>query len=670
MAAELAGLIVLIVLIPILYFLIFRNVPNDRVGIVEKRWSASGSVREGIIAMNNEAGYAPDLMRGGIHTLSRLQYSLHIVPLVTIPNGSIGYIFSRDGIPLGPTQVLASNVTATDFQNVRHFLTNGGQRGPQRQILREGTYAINLAQFIVITREKVCSLKLSNDENGIFNEMMELIHQRGGFTPMVIKGSDDNVGVVTVQEGPSLPQNEIIAPIVGAVPEDSHYHSNFQDPEAFLQGGGFKGRQLQVLVEGTYYINRLFATVEVIPKTVIDVGYVGVVVFYTGKQTGDVSGKDYRHGELVEPGSRGVWNAPILPGKYAFNTFAGKVIPVPTTNIILKWSRSEVGSHRYDENLAEISLITKDAFEPSLPLSVVLHIDYQKAPLVIQRFGDIKRLVEQTLDPMIGAYFKNIGQTRTLIQLLQDRAGIQKAAVEDMKGRFAFYNLELQEVLIGTPKSGGDVHIETILEQLRVRQIAIEKLETYERQQTAAVKERELREAESRAEQQRIITQSELNIAIQTNEGKASYQRAVQQASQITALAEAEAQKVRLMAEAEAEKAARIGVAQAIAIEEQVHAYGGPRFQLTQQVMNRFSEAIQEGHVDVVPRVMLGGGGQGNGSVMESLLTLLLSDQLADNYSKSSTSGSKVDTDARSDMVKEIRGNIKSALAAPKKITN
>jgi len=563
-----------------------------------------------------------------------------------------------------------SNVTATDFQNVRHFLTNGGQRGPQRQILREGTYAINLAQFIVITREKVCSLKLSNDENGIFNEMMELIHQRGGFTPMVIKGSDDNVGVVTVQEGPSLPQNEIIAPIVGAVPEDSHYHSNFQDPEAFLQGGGFKGRQLQVLVEGTYYINRLFATVEVIPKTVIDVGYVGVVVFYTGKQTGDVSGKDYRHGELVEPGSRGVWNAPILPGKYAFNTFAGKVIPVPTTNIILKWSRSEVGSHRYDENLAEISLITKDAFEPSLPLSVVLHIDYQKAPLVIQRFGDIKRLVEQTLDPMIGAYFKNIGQTRTLIQLLQDRAGIQKAAVEDMKGRFAFYNLELQEVLIGTPKSGGDVHIETILEQLRVRQIAIEKLETYERQQTAAVKERELREAESRAEQQRIITQSELNIAIQTNEGKASYQRAVQQASQITALAEAEAQKVRLMAEAEAEKAARIGVAQAIAIEEQVHAYGGPRFQLTQQVMNRFSEAIQEGHVDVVPRVMLGGGGQGNGSVMESLLTLLLSDQLADNYSKSSTSGSKVDTDARSDMVKEIRGNIKSALAAPKKITN
>jgi uncharacterized membrane protein YqiK len=54
--------------------------------------------------------------------------------------------------------------------------------------------------------------------------------------------------------------------------------------------------------------------------------------------------------------------------------------------------------------LSEISLITKDAFEPNLPLSVVVHIDYKKAPLVIQQFGDVKRLVEQTLDPMVSAY--------------------------------------------------------------------------------------------------------------------------------------------------------------------------------------------------------------------------------------------------------------------------
>jgi len=184
------------------------------------------------------------------------------------------------------------------------------------------------------------------------------------------------------------------------------YHNNFQDPDAFLRAGGTRGRQLHVIVESTYYINRLFATVELIPKTVFEVGAVGVVVSYTGDTGPDLSGEDYKHGELVSKGRRGVWSTPLPPGKYAFNTYAGKVVMVPTTNIILKWSRREIGSHKLDENLSEIALITKDAFEPSLPLSVVIHIDYRKAPLVIQRFGDVKRLVEQTFDPMVAAYFK------------------------------------------------------------------------------------------------------------------------------------------------------------------------------------------------------------------------------------------------------------------------
>ena len=182
---------------------------------------------------------------------------------------------------------------------------------------------------------------------------------------------------------------------------------------------------------------------------------------YTGTAGRDLSGEEYKHGELVRKGQRGVWSEPLLPGKYAFNLYAGHVVIVPTTNFILKWDRRETGAHRFDENLAEVSLITKDAFEPSLPLSVVVHIDYRKAPLVVQRFGDIKRLVEQTLDPMVAAYFKNIGQTRTLIQLLQDRSEIQSLSSEEMKTKFGVYNLELQEVLIGTPRpaASGDEQI-------------------------------------------------------------------------------------------------------------------------------------------------------------------------------------------------------------------
>jgi len=628
-----------------------RYIPNNRVGIVEKRWSNKGSVKSGFIALKGEAGFQPNLLRGGVHFLPPFQYAVHRASLVTIPQGKMGYIFARDGEQLSPTQALASNAVVKDFEDVTAFLSKGGQRGPQRMILREGTYAINLAQFVVLTEGKVYSLSISREEEEIVQRMADLIGERQGFRTVVIKDADDMIGVVTVHDGPSLPQGEIIAPTVGDDPAKADtYHNNFQDADRFLKAGGNRGRQLQVLVEGTYYVNRLFATVEMIPKTFIDVGNAGVVISYTGVVGDDLSGIDYKHGELVSKGQRGVWNEPLLPGKYAFNTYAGKVISVPTTNIILKWNRREVGSHRFDENLAEVSLITKDAFEPSLPLSVVVHIDYRKAPLVIQRFGDIKRLVEQTLDPMVAAYFKNVGQTRTLIQLIQERNDIQRLSSQEMKEKFAHYNLELEEVLIGTPQSPpGDTHIENILTQLRSRQIAMEQIETYGRQQEAAVKERELREAESRAFQQTKITESELSITVQGNEGKAQYQRALQQAAQIRALAEAEA-----------EKAARIGVGQAIAIEEQVRAYGGPQFQVTQQVLNRFAEAIQTSGVDVVPRVVIGGSGGANGAqaggsnLMEGLLAMLLSERMGVDIAGETQRSPEVDA---------LRNQIRQSLA-------
>jgi uncharacterized membrane protein YqiK len=575
------------------------------------------------------------------------QVRVRRLQLVTIPQGRIGYVFARDGAPLSPDQVLASNATARDFEDVRSFLASGGQRGPQRRVLREGTYAIHLVQFAVITENGVEFVSFDRGEEAEFEETARILEAREGFRPVVIEGAKDVLGIVTVHDGPALPAGEIIAPPpAGEDGDDGARIETFEDAEAFLAAGGSRGRQLRVLVEGTYYVNRLFATVELIPKTVVEVGNVGVVVSYTGDRGADLSGEDYKHGELVETGHRGVWRDPLMPGKYPFNTYAGKVVAVPTTNFILKWIKDQTGTHRFDENLAEVTLITKDAFEPSLPLSVVVHIDYRKAPLVVQRFGDVRRLVEQTLDPMVSAYFKNVGQTRTLIQLLQDRSRIQDVASAEMKEKFARYNLELEEVLIGTPASrDGDGEIETILAQLRARQLAEEKIETYARQERASVKERELREAEARARQQTALTESVIAIDVQSNQGKAEYQRSLQEASRIQALAAARAQEIRLLAEAEAEKAARVGVGEAIAIDEQVRAYGGPQFQLTQQVMTRFAEAIEKAGVDVVPRIVIGGGapaarggvpggGTGGGSpttsnVMEGLLTMLLSERLA-----------------------------------------
>ncbi|WP_195245532.1 SPFH domain-containing protein [Clostridium celatum] len=630
-----------------LFWLIgLRIIDNDKVGIVEKWWSTKGSLNEQIIALNGEAGYQPELLRGGMHFRTPLIYKIHVVPLVTIPQGKIAYVFARDGKPLNPTQTLGKVVQeSNNFQDVRGFLNNGGQKGPQRGIIREGTYAFNLAQFVIITDTVTYCLKTGTKaEQETLKAMAKLIHERKGFEPVIIKGNEDLVGIVTVHDGPSLGGENIISPTVADDAQDPNYHNNFQDIDAFLRAGGFRGRQYQVLADGTYFINRLFATIEYIPKVIIPVGFVGVVVSYTGSKGEDFSGVNYKHGELVKKGYRGVWNEPLMPGKYAFNTYAGNIIKVPTTNVILKWISNQIGNHKYDENLKEVSLITKDAFEPNLPLSVVFHIDYRKAPLVIQRFGDIKMLVDQTLDPMISAYFKNVGQTKTLIQLIQERNEIQAQSSLEMKEKFEHYNLELEEVLIGTPaspKSGNE--IETILTQLRSRQIAREKLQTYETQQKAAEKEKELREAEAVAKQQTTLTESDINIKIQENQGKAELMKARQDAEKIQKLSEADAYKVKkeseaeafkikITAEAEADKEARVGISKAIAAKEQVNAYGGPQYKVISDVMSSFANAVKEGKIDIVPKTLVNANSDKEGlgvNAFESMLMLLLSEKLS-----------------------------------------
>ena len=614
-------------------------------------------------------------MRGGIHFRTPLIYKIHVVPLVTIPQGKIAYVFARDGKPLDPTQTLGKVVPeSNNFQDVREFLINGGQKGPQRGIIREGTYAFNLAQFVIITDTVTYCLKTGTKaEQETLKAMANLIHARKGFEPVIIQGNEDLVGIVTVHDGPSLGGENIICPTVGDEASDPNYHNNFQDIDAFLRAGGYRGRQYQVLADGTYFINRLFATVEYIPKVIIPVGFVGVVVSYTGSKGEDFSGVDYKHGELVKKGYRGVWNEALMPGKYAFNTYAGNIIKVPTTNVILKWITNQIGNHKYDENLKEVSLITKDAFEPNLPLSVVFHIDYKKAPLVIQRFGDIKMLVDQTLDPMISAYFKNIGQTKTLIELLQERNEIQAQSSREMQEKFSHYNLELEEVLIGTPaspKAGNE--IETILTQLRSRQIAREQLQTYETQQKAAEKEKELREAEAIAKQQTSLTESDINIRIQENQGKAEFMKARQDAEKIQKLSEADAYKVKkeseaeafkikVTAQSEAEKEARVGISKAIAAKEQVNAYGGPQYKVVSDVMSSFANAVKEGKIDIVPKTLVntGNGEGGTGAnAFESMLMLLLSEKLTED---------KFENKAEvSEEIKKIRDEILSEISKDK----
>src|SRR5262245_26672753 len=76
----------------------FRYIPHRRVGIIEKLWSLRGSLGEGrILALAGEAGYQARVLRGGLHFgYPFWMFRVHTVPLVTIAEGRIGYVYARD----------------------------------------------------------------------------------------------------------------------------------------------------------------------------------------------------------------------------------------------------------------------------------------------------------------------------------------------------------------------------------------------------------------------------------------------------------------------------------------------------------------------------------------------------------------------------------------------
>ena len=670
-SAQIGG-IVLMLLFGLLFacWLMLRHIPNDAVGVVEKLWSFSGSVEEGrIIALNGEAGFQADLLRGGMHFgYWRWQYRVHVVRLVTIPQGKIGYIYARDGEPLPPQQTLGRIVPCNQFQDARTFLngvqdSNGtvsvGQRGRQRAILREGVYAINPALFVVITEANMFGLRAiqSRQEAAAVEQWLQELKNIHGFDPVVVgrgmKSTDplhadqetivDSIGIVTVHDGPSLDPGEIIAPAVGTNPQASGYHNNYQDPEAFLWAGGRRGCQYLPLTDGTYFINRWFATVKLIPKTIVPIGHVGVVVSYIGRHGRDRSGEQFRHGELVAEGERGVWERALGPGKYPFNTLAGSIVLVPTTNFVLHWITGRSETHRYDESLKSIDLVTRDAYEPLLPLSVVVHIDYQRAPSVIQRFGDVKKLITQTLDPLLSAFFRDVAHKKTMLELLHERDAIQKEAKHELRERFREFDIECVDVLIGKPdteEEGGK--IEVLLEQLRQRQLSVEQLETYERQRVAAEKLRSLHEAQATAQMQTQLTNTRVQVQIADSQAEAELARARRQAEQAIVVADANLAKSRRMAEqtivtAEAEakkqllagrgesrRALQVGMAEAAVLLRKVSAFGDPRL----YAASRVSEELSRSSQPLVPERLFLAGGDGagaNGSSAPGLVGVLLS---------------------------------------------
>jgi uncharacterized membrane protein YqiK len=601
-------------------------------------------------------------LRGGLHFgLFPWQYRIHREPLVTVAEGKIGYVYARDGASLSPMQTLGSVVECNSFQDAYAFLDNGGQRGRQRAILRESVYAINQALFVVIAEDWVYTGPIRDKDAKTYQKWQAQLFGLSGFNPAIIGtgaasavadrdpsntlGATDTLGVVTVHDGAPIEHGEIIAPEVH--PQESGLdHHYFQDPEAFLAMGGRRGKQLQVLTDGTFFINRWFATVELRSKTLIPIGFVGVVVSYYGSKGVDVTGAGFRYGEQVESGQRGAWRGALPPGKYAFNPYALKVELVPTVNFVLRWITGQTEAHQYDKDLSSIELITADGNEPVLPLSLVLHIDYEKAPRVVQRFGDVKRLITQTLDPILTAYFRDVAQSSSMLDLLTHREEIQKRATDELGRRFVDYDINCVAVLIGRPESevGPDKvdPIERLFDQLRQRRLAEEQKATFLKQEEAAARLKALNEAQATAAKQTELTQTHIDIEVAANKGEAALAEAQRLAKRDIARAEGESRSKELLGNGEgarieqtgkgkASRIAQIGLSEAAVNLQKIRAYGDPRLYALNLVSDQFAKSAQP----IVPeRVLIMGGGKdgegadlGSVNLLSQLLGLLLAEK-------------------------------------------
>jgi uncharacterized membrane protein YqiK len=122
-------------------------IPQDSIGIVNKKWVIWGKNRtlpDGeIIALKGEAGWQADTLSPGVHFwLWPWQYSITTAKFYTVPNGKLAYVNSKAGQAMTNGRVLAKEVECKSFQDARSFLTNGGERGPQISIIPPGTYRI------------------------------------------------------------------------------------------------------------------------------------------------------------------------------------------------------------------------------------------------------------------------------------------------------------------------------------------------------------------------------------------------------------------------------------------------------------------------------------------------------------------------------------------------
>jgi uncharacterized membrane protein YqiK len=510
---------------------------NERqVGVVIKKFSRGALAPGQLIALNGEAGYQAETLAPGWHWWYwPWKYQVVREPVVIVPQGEIALLVANDGRAIPAERLLGRVVECDNFQDARAFLLHGGEKGRQLALLTAGTYRLNTALFTVITTQTA-------EQHGLTERQLR-----------VARIEPDRVGIVTTLDGAPIPDGEIAGQIIGG-------HDNFQNAQAFLNQGGRRGLQEQILLSGAWNLNPWFVQVEQTPMTEIPIGYVGVVISFVGRAHEDVSGVDFKHGDLVNTGHKGVWIAPLYPGKHPLNIRIMKVELVPTTNIVLNWA-NRTEAHNYDSRLSSITVRSKDGFSFSLDVSQIIHVGALDAPKVISRVGSMQNLVDHVLQPIVGNYFRNSAQSYTVLDFLGARSERQVEATQHIRGALAAYDVQAIDTLIGDITPPADLMV-----TLTDRKLAEEQKKTYEVQEAAQTQRQQLVRETAKADIQRDVVQAEMSVNLAELQSNAAIKRAHGEGESIRlrALGEGEATKLRATGEGEALRLRGVGEAEAV----------------------------------------------------------------------------------------------------------
>ncbi|MEH2323579.1 MAG: flotillin family protein [Nostoc sp.] len=553
------------------------------VGIVVRKFTLSGRglPAGSLIALNGEAGLQADTLAPGWHWgYWPWQYSVKKESVIVVPQGEIALIVAADGASNPPERILGKIVNCENFQDARKFLTQGGEKGRQMSFLTAGTYRINTALFKVITAANA-------NAHGMTAQQLQ-----------IYEIAAEKVGIVTTLDGSAIAAGEIAGRIING-------HDNFQNGQKFIDAGGQRGLQEQVLLSGSWNLNPWLVHIEQVPMTEIPIGYVGVVISFVGKEHQDVSGAAFTHGNLVNQGHKGVWVEPLYPGKHPLNTKVMKIELVPTTNIVLNFTERITGKHGYDTNLQALKLLSFDGFTFDLEIFQIIHIGASDAPKVISRLGSMQNVIDQVLRPIVGNYFRNSAQEYTILDFLTARSERQVEASEYVKSALRAYDVQAVDSLIGliTPP-------DELMHTLTDRKIAEEKRKTYEVQQMAQTQRQQLVRETALANIQEEMVESEQSVQIADLKAQAQ----IKQAN-----GEAEGTKLRAMAEAEGIRAT--GNAKAETYQAGVEALGSQGYTAMQLM-----QIIGDRNVRLIPDVLVSGNGTNNGLV-DGLLSLILWNQ-------------------------------------------